>query len=177
MRGRFVVPEKVVSHFHIRAGDTVADFGAGSGYFVKVLAKAVGDDGLVHACEIQKNLVEAVGEQVRRDGLDNVEIHWCDVEEANGSKLPTDSLDIVLIVNSLFAFEDKPTALEEAKRVLRKGGRLIIIDWTESFGGLGPQPDQVIDAAAATNVAEQVGFTLERDFDAGDHHYGLSFRF
>ena len=41
-QGRFVIPEKVVTHFHIRKGDRVADYGAGSGYFIKILSKLVG---------------------------------------------------------------------------------------------------------------------------------------
>ena len=72
--------------------------------------------------------------------------------------------------------EDKDTALEEAKRIVRPGGKLMLVDWSESFGGLGPQPDQVIVAKDARELCEKHGFTHERDFDAGDHHYGLAFR-
>ena len=43
--GRFVVPEVVSTHFHIKEGDIVADFGAGSGFFLKILSKAVGSEG------------------------------------------------------------------------------------------------------------------------------------
>jgi len=173
---RFVMPEVVSTHFHIREGDTVADFGAGSGFFVKTLATLVGDEGTVHACEIQKNLVETIGEHVRRENLENVDVHWCDLEDENSSKLAEDSLDAGIIVNALFQFEEKGAAMREIKRVVRKGGKLFIIDWSESFGGLGPQPDQVISAADATALAEEHGFTFEREFDAGDHHYGLAFR-
>ena len=56
----FVTPEIVVSHFHIREGDVVADFGAGSGYYTPELSRRVGN-GRVYACEIQKALVEKVG--------------------------------------------------------------------------------------------------------------------
>lgn len=175
-QGRFVVPDVVATHFHLREGDTVADFGAGSGYFLKTLSRLVGSEGTVHACEIQKNLIETMGEVVRRENLQNVEVHWCDVEEENGSKLAGDSLDTIIIVNSLFQFEDKDAALLEARRTLRPGGKLFIIDWSESFGGLGPQPAEIITANDARALAEKHGFTFERSFDAGDHHYGLAFR-
>jgi precorrin-6B methylase 2 len=64
----FVVPEIVVSHFHIKDGDTVADFGAGSGYFLSALSKRT-ENGRVYACEIQKGLVEKISEQARRLGV------------------------------------------------------------------------------------------------------------
>ena len=173
---RFVVPEVVVTNFHLRPGDKVADFGAGRGFFIKALSTQVGREGTVYALEIQKQLVEAIGELVRLEHLGNVSPIWCDIEELNGSKVPTDILDAAIVVNSLFQMEDKATALQEIKRTLRPGGKLFIIDWSESFGGLGPHPDQVLSEGAARAQVEQQGFVFERSFDAGDHHYGLAFR-
>ena len=60
--GRFIEPAVVSTNFHLREGDKIADFGAGSGYFTKVLSKLVGGEGTVYACEIQKNLVDTIGE-------------------------------------------------------------------------------------------------------------------
>ena len=48
---RFVNPETVVSHFHVRDGDSVADYGAGGGFYVQLLSKKVGHTGTVYACE------------------------------------------------------------------------------------------------------------------------------
>jgi predicted methyltransferase len=105
--GRFVVPEVVSTHFHIKEGDIVADFGAGSGFFLKILSKAVGSLGRVYACEIQKHLVEKIGEFIRLNNLSNVHPLWCDLEEINGIKLNDNSLDAGLLVNTLFQFEKK----------------------------------------------------------------------
>lgn len=173
---RFVIPEKVVSHFHIRPGDHVADFGAGSGYFMKPLSVAVGEEGVVYACEIQKNLVETLTNVADKEGLTNVRPIWCDLEKVGGSKIPEGSLDIVIVVNSFFQFEQKQGTVNEIKRVLRSGGKAIIIDWSESFGGLGPQPDSVITQDATEELFVAAGFTTETTFDAGDHHYGITFR-
>ena len=172
---RFVVPEQVVSQFHIRDGDTVADFGAGSGYFTKVLSQAAGS-GKVYACDIQKPLLEKVAELARSEQLENVEVVWCDLEEKKGSKVADDTLDVVIMVNTLFQIEDKDTALQEVARVLRKGGKFFVIDWSESFGGMGPQENAVISEEDATRMAEKHGFSLERTYGAGEHHYGLAFR-
>lgn len=173
---RFVDPNVVASHFHIREGDVVADFGAGSGFFVEVLARLVGQNGRVYACEIQRELVEKLGTLVRTKGLFAVDPLWCDMEVKGGVKIADGVLDVAIMVNTLFQLEEKEIALAEAARTLRSGGKFFVIDWSESFGGLGPQPNQVITAKQAQGLLESSGFVFERSFDAGDHHYGLAFR-
>ncbi len=174
--GHFVVPDLVITHFHLREGDLVADYGAGSGFFLRALSKTVGSDGRVIACEIQKPLVEKIGEQARLWGLHNVHTLWCDLEELNGIKIGTGELDAAILVNTLFLIEDKETAIKEMGRTVRSGGKFFIIDWTESFGGMGPSYNHVVNSADVTNLMESNGFIFEREYPAGDHHYGLAFR-
>lgn len=174
--GKFVVPEIVATHFHLKEGDLVADFGAGSGFFLKVLTTGVGPSGKVYACEIQKQLVEKLGDFARLQGFLNVVPLWCDLEEIGGIKLPENTLDVGLLINTLFQFEHKNTALEEIRRVLRPGGVLHVIDWTESFGGLGPQPGSVVTKEQAISLLESEHFMFEREYEAGDHHYGIAVR-
>ena len=171
-----MVPDVVASNFLLREGDTVADLGAGSGFFLKALSTAVGDSGRVYACEIQKQLVEKLGEQARVQGLGNIHPLWCDLEEPEGIPLQRESLDAVTLINTLFLIEDKEAMATEVRRVLRRGGTLHVVDWTESFGGLGPQPQQVFGKDAATALFESHEFVYEREYPAGDHHYGISFR-
>jgi ubiquinone/menaquinone biosynthesis C-methylase UbiE len=174
--GRFVIPDVVVTHFHLREGDIVADYGAGSGFFLSDLDKSVGHSGRVYACEIQKQLVDKIGEQARLSGLGNVHPLWCDLEQAGGIKIADQELDVAILVNTLFLIEDKETAIKEMGRTLRRGGKFFVVDWTESFAGMGPQPDHVIVAEEVKTLFEANGFVFERDFPAGAHHYGLAFR-
>ena len=168
---RFVIPEQVASHFHIRPGDVIADLGAGSGYFVPELAKRTGPSGKVLACEIQKPLVEKIGEVSASQNLHHVHPLWCDLEEAEGLKIESAAVDIAILINTLFAIEDRITAVQEIGRVLRPGGKLFIIDWTESFGGLGPTPEMVVNKDEAIALLESNGFVFETEYPAGDHHY------
>lgn len=174
--GRFVEPSVVTTHFHLRDGDQVADFGAGAGYFLEALSQAVGVSGRVFACEIQKELVEKLGNTAQAQGLSNVAPLWCDLEEPNGVKIADGTLDAVILINTLFQIEDKAATLMEAYRTLRSGGKLFVVDWSESFGGLGPQPFQVLNELEAQALVETQNFVLERKFDSGDHHYGLAFK-
>ncbi|MEX0917794.1 MAG: methyltransferase domain-containing protein [Candidatus Paceibacterota bacterium] len=175
-QGRFVIPEVVVTHFHLRKGEVVADFGAGTGFFLPSLSRLVGTDGKVYACEIQRTLTESIGQLLRSKNIGNVQVLWCDIEAPAGTKLRDGALDAGVVVNSLFQMEQKDAAFVEMVRTLRRGGKLFVIDWSESFGGLGPHPEQVITADAVKSLAESHGLLFERSFDAGDHHYGLAFR-
>ena len=176
MGGRFVIPETVSTHFHLKEGDMVADFGAGSGFFLKPLSQAVGDAGRVFACEIQKGLVETLGDQARLQNLSNIHPLWCDLEEENGIKIGTGELDAAIVVNTLFMIDDKETAIKEMGRTVRSGGKFFVIDWTESFAGIGPQPGNVMTAEDTKVLLENNGFVYEREYPAGEHHYGLAFR-
>lgn len=176
MPGKFVIPEVVTSQFFLREGDRVADFGAGSGFFLRSLADAIGPLGKIYACEIQKALVERLSEQARLAGLSNVIPLWCDLEEIGGIKIPDNTLDAGILVNTLFQIQLKEVTLKEIKRTLKPGGFLHIIDWSESFGGIGPQEKDVITKENAIILCESVGFGYEREFMAGNHHYGFSVR-
>jgi SAM-dependent methyltransferase len=174
--GRFVMPEIVTTHFHLKEGDLVADFGAGSGFFIPTLSRAVGEAGRVYACEIQKGLVEKLGELIRVQNLGNVHPLWCDLEEPGGIKIANGELDAAILVNTLFLIEQKEIAAQEMGRTIRSGGKFFVIDWTESFGGMGPQPEYVICPPDVIALFESSGFVFEREYPAGDHHYGLAFR-
>lgn len=174
--GKFLIPEIVTSQFLLNEGDSVADFGAGSGFFLKALNKAVGPSGKVYACEIQKSLVEKLGEYARLQGLANVTTLWCDLEEIGGIKMADNTLDTGILVNTLFQLQQKEIALQEMYRVIRPGGVIHIIDWTESFGGLGPQVADVITKDQAIDLLESQRFAFEREYPTGEHHYGFAAR-
>lgn len=130
----------------------------------------------MYACDIQKQLVEKLGDFARLNGLSNIHPVWCDLEEVGGIKIPDNTLDAAILVNTLFQFEQKEVALAEIRRVLRPQGVLHIIDWSESFGGLGPQPQAVITKEQAVDLCEGQQFILEREYPAGEHHYGFAVR-
>jgi ubiquinone/menaquinone biosynthesis C-methylase UbiE len=176
MESNFIQPAIVSTHFHLRPGDSVGDFGSGAGNFTAVLSRLVGAEGRVYACEIQKNLAEKLADKIRRERLSNVEVVWGDLEEPRGTRLEDGSLDAAVIINALFQMENRAGAIEETVRTLRTGGKLFIIDWSESWNGMGPPPGHVLSRDEAMSLAESAGLTFEREFTAGSHHYGLAFR-
>lgn len=171
----FAQPAHIIEQIGLHDGMEVADFGSGAGYYATAAADKVGEDGRVYAIDIQRELLtKAKGLDTKR--RDQIEYVSGDLEEPGGSGLKEAIVDVVIISNVLFQLEHKEVAIEEAKRVLRPKGKLVLIDWLESFGGLGPPAEWIIAQEEARALCERAGFVHQRDIDAGDHHYGMVFQ-
>ncbi|TSC67503.1 MAG: methylase involved in ubiquinone/menaquinone biosynthesi [Parcubacteria group bacterium Gr01-1014_73] len=171
----FSDPEKNLEQFDLQKGMRVADFGAGSGFYAFAAARLVGDKGKVFAVDIQKDLLTRLKKEAAAKKLLNIEIVWGDLEKAGGAKLKDNSVDRLIISNLLFQIGGKENLAKEATRVLKPNGKVLAIDWTDSFGGLGPPDKDIFGKAAARALFENAGFVLERTIDTGVHHYGLVF--
>jgi ubiquinone/menaquinone biosynthesis C-methylase UbiE len=172
----FLDPNQLIRHLDIKKGDHIGDFGAGHGFFTIPMARAVGGDGKVYAVDIQKSTLDVIRTRARFEHLLHVEPVWGDIEEPRGSKLKDQFLDLVLIANTLFQASKKEEVVREAWRVLRSGGRLAVIEWDQTAALLGPPLAIRVKMEAVRSFAEQSGFSFERQFDAGSHHYGLIFK-
>jgi len=171
----FLDPKKNINQLKIGENMKVADFGAGSGFYSIEMAKELKGEGVVYAIDVQKELLEKIKSTAEKEDLTNIEIIWGDIEKIGGSKLADYSIDIVILSNILFQVEDKNNLLEEIKRVLKQKGQVLVVDWEDSFGGIGPEPGSVFSKESAKNLFEDNNFALEKEFSAGDNHYGFIF--
>lgn len=172
----FAHPVRNIDILDIEPGMKIADFGAGSGAYTLAIAEKLQGAGKVIAVDIQKDLLRRIHNEAKRRDLHNVEIQWADLEKTHAVKVADRAIDFVLISNLLFQLEDKKAAILEARRILHQGGRLAIIDWADSFGGMGPIKKHVVTKESALALGEACGFDLLREFDAGAHHWGLVLR-
>lgn len=171
----FAHPARNVVMLEIEPGATVADFGAGSGHYTLELARAVGERGHVYAVDVQPDLLRRIKNEAGRQSLQNIEIIVGDISRRHGTKLRDRSVDMVLMSNILFQTEHKEAALSEGHRILKPGGRLAIIDWSERALGIGPSPRHVYKREEALRDARACNFHFIDHFPAGAHHYGLLF--
>ncbi|KKP78250.1 MAG: 2-heptaprenyl-1,4-naphthoquinone methyltransferase [Candidatus Nomurabacteria bacterium GW2011_GWC2_35_35] len=105
--------------------------------------------------------------------LNNIEYFLGDVEKIGGTKIKDKIVDAVIASNILFQVEDKDKFIEEAKRILKPQGQLLLIDWLDNTSAIGPSFDKIISKNKACEMFEKKGFTWQRDIDAGMHHYGI----
>ncbi|MEX2090611.1 MAG: methyltransferase domain-containing protein, partial [Candidatus Paceibacterota bacterium] len=173
--GGFMRPEKIVGEFGVREGMSVADFGSGAGYFTILMGRMVGEGGKVYALDIQESALDNVRVKARAVNLENIETIRTNLEISGSSGLPDNSQDIVLLANVLFQSDKKAEIIREAKRVAKNGGRLILIDWKLGSGGFGPPDSMRTDEIAMSNLVLGDGLIFEKNIDAGQFHYGISF--
>jgi len=168
----FLNPEEVLKQLELGKDMKAADFGSGSGGWAIPLAKKLAE-GQVFAIDILEEPLSALKGKAAITNLSNIETIRADLEQKEGSKIEQDSLDLVLITNLLFQVEEKEEALEEAKRVLKKGGKILIVDWKKD-SSLGPKEGKISEQEVK-KIAKDLNLKFEKEIEAGDYHYALLF--
>lgn len=172
----FLDPQKVIEVAHIEEGMRVADLGAGSGFFTRAAARAVGDTGEVWAVDIQRDMLSHNKDLSNREGLMHVHVVHGDIETLGGTQLPADHFDTALLTNVFFSAEHLVGIAEETRRILKKNGMAVLVDWRESFNGLGPHPDHVVSQEKVQKAFESKGFVFVASIPAGEYHWGVLVR-
>jgi ubiquinone/menaquinone biosynthesis C-methylase UbiE len=173
----FVRPEKIIDILNPMPGETVADFGCGSGHYVIEAARRVGKYGKVYGIDIQQNMLSFVRSQANLEHLNNIETIWADLELPDATRLKENSVNIIIVSNILFQAENKEQVVKEAFRILKPGGRVAAIEWDieKQPVNFGPAMTSRISSADTKGLFEKLGFVLEKEFNPGENHYGLIF--
>ncbi len=174
----FSDPLKNLKQFGLGDAMKVADLGAGSGFYTIEAARMMqGGPGKVYACEVQNELVGTLREEAVKAHLEkNIEVLWTDIEKIGGTKLADGSMDAALVSNVLFQVGDKHTFIREVFRIVKKEGKVLLVDWSDSYKHMGPHPDEVVTKEKGRALFERAGFSVVKEIDAGAHHYGIVLR-
>ncbi len=171
----FSDPQKNLERIGVPQGITVVDLGTGSGHYAIAAARMVGKEGRVYAVDIQKDLLDHLKRAADNEQLKNIEVFWGDIERVGGSKVASQMVDLVLVCNVLFQAQNKESIIQEATRLAKPNGRVVVIDWSDSHFGLGPAQELIVSSQEVIKHASKY-LILEKEFEAGEHHYGLIFR-
>jgi len=116
----------LVPALKLKAGDAVADIGAGTGYYTRRLAKAVGTNGVVYAVEIQQEMLDILTNKLTGEGIFSVKPVLGTVTDP---KLPRASLDLILMVDVYHEFDYPFEMVEAMCRALKPGGRIVFVEF------------------------------------------------
>ena len=124
-------PNEVMDALGIRAGSTVADIGAGRGYFTFRMAERVGTDGKVYSEDIAEEVTSDLQRRANAQRLHQISVVK---GSATDVRLPAEAMDAVLIVDSYHEFRDFNAMLQSIRGALKPGAKLGIIDKAEEAG-------------------------------------------
>ena len=166
----FLNPNEVLNQLKLLGEMIAADFGSGSGGWAIPLAQRL-KFGKVYAVDILEEPLSALKSKAEIQKVYNIETINSNVEK--GIKLPDLSCDLVLLTNLLFQVDDKKKVLTEAKRVLKKGGKILVVDWLPE-APQGPKEGRILPEEVK-KIAKNLNLKLEKEFRTGIYHYGLIF--
>jgi len=168
MPEEFLKPSKILDELDLKETMTAVDFGCGSGGWVLPLAKKL-EEGKVYAIDILEEPISALKSKAKLQKIINIETILADVER--GVAIPGETCDLVLMTNLLFECDDKRAVLAEGKRVLKPGGRILVVDWIKD----NPLTKQIefVSFDEIKNIARGLGLKIEKEFPAGSYHQGL----
>jgi SAM-dependent methyltransferase len=152
-------PDLAMRLLRLPKGTTVADIGAGSGYFTVRLARAVGDKGTVYASDLQPGMLELLKKTVANARLKNV---MPVLAAPDDPKLPAGSLDLALMVDVYHELSQPQTVLQRIREALKPDGRLVLIEYRAEDPTVPIRPEHKMTKEQVRLEVEHEGFTQSR---------------
>jgi predicted methyltransferase len=163
-------PNRIMDILGIKEGSTVADIGAGSGWFTVRAARRVGDSGVVYAEDINRDYLNYIEKRATRESLPKIRVI---LGEEDDPLLPANSIDAVLLLKTYHEVAQPIHLLKRTREAMRAGALLGIIDRN------GKGDDHGIDSDVVIKEAGRAGFVLVDRYDfvkADNVDYFLVFR-
>jgi len=151
-------PDSALALVGIRAGMTVADIGAGSGYMTMRIARMVGPSGKVYANDIQPAMLRMVQDKAKAESLTNVEIvQGLDTD----ARLPERAIDLALLVDVYHELRHPQEMLRSIRRSLREDGRLVLVEYRAEDPAIPIAPTHRMSIAVARLEIEAEGYRFD----------------
>lgn len=164
-------PAEVVKALGLRAGDVVADIGAGSGYFALRFAPEVGPTGKVLAVDISAPMLEHLGKRATDAGVANVTMVLAAHDDP---KLPAGGVNVAFTCNTWHHIDGRDAYLAKLKASLAPGARFVIVDFHEE-APMGPPREMKLSRQSVVDEVTRAGFTLAAEHTFLPHQYYLVF--
>lgn len=161
-------PEEILSAVEIKPDTVAADLGCGSGVFTIPLSRKVEK---VYGIDVQKKMLEFLEQKIQMRKLKNIEPL---IAKGNEIPLEDESIDLLVSINTLHEFDNKDRMIEEMRRVLKRGGKALIVDFEKKNTGFGPPVAIRVSKEQARSSFEKKGFITEKTRHL-KYHYLLVF--
>lgn len=168
-RDEYQKPEVVLKFMNLKPGNVVADIGAGTGYFTRRFAVAVGPDGKALGLDIEESMVNHMNEEAKKMGLGNYEAR---VVKTDDPELPVNSVDVIFLCNTYHHINNRVDYFKNVSRSLKDNGRLIIVDFYKNTD-FGPPRDHKVAKEVVIEEMGLAGYSVLRDLNILPEQYYL----
>ncbi len=155
-------PERMLDALKIKAGETVADVGAGAGYTSLRLARRVGPRGTVLATDVQPEMLAMLRDNARAAGVANIKPIRATQATTN---LPDGQVDLALMVDVYHEASDPESLLKGLKKALKPGGRLVLVEFRGEDPEVPIKPEHKMTLAQVRKELEPQGFRFLESFE------------
>lgn len=155
-------------------GQVVADLGCGNGFYVLPAAQLVGSSGTVIAVDVVENKLGATVSIANQFGYKNVKIVKADLEKPL-MDVPENSCDMVIVGNILHEVKQTDMLIRNMYRILKTGGRVMVVEWKRSATPFGPPLDKRIEQEKLEILLMQAGMRKVKELQADGYHYAMLF--
>ncbi len=169
-RLKWLPPKEVLSRLHLAHGVTVADVGAGTGYFAIPMAKAVGSSGEIFAVDLQQEMLDLLQQKLQQpEAPKNISLH---LGAAAPLPLADGSVNLAFYGNVWHELDDADAAFREARRVTVSRGQIAILDWrSDKASPPGPPQDHRIAVETIVNFLQTNGCHRVACYNIGQFTY------
>ncbi len=164
-RSKWQKPAEVIKALGLKPGMTVADIGAGSGYFTRRFARAVGPSGKVYAVDISKDILDYLKKQSDKEGLHNIVTV---LGKPDDPMLPARALDVAFFAATTHHIGHRTSFFKKVYAALKPNGQMAVIDFppeAHANGWCPHQPSELIPSWEIIREAEDAGFKLDRTYN------------
>ena len=166
-------PDAALDAIGIAHGETVADVGAGAGYFTWRMAERVGPTGKVYANDIQPEMLDLLRKNIAARHLTNVET----VLGTEGDpKLPLGQIDLILLVDVYHEFSQPQKMLRKMRESLKPDGRLVLLEYRKEDPNVPIRPEHKMSVEEVRAEVQPEGFRFEKNLSTLPRQHILIFR-
>ncbi|MEK9176879.1 MAG: methyltransferase domain-containing protein [Patescibacteria group bacterium] len=166
----FLRPRDVLERISIPAGSRVGDFGSGAGHFALGIIDRLGPETTVYAFDALAPVLAKLSREAKRRGG---KLYAIEADLNVHIPVADNLLHFAILANILHAVSNRERFLSELARVVRPGGRALVIDWTASFKNMGPTAGAVVTPSQAVRLLGAAGFSANDMLPAGSHHWAF----
>ncbi len=172
-RAKWQKVDQVIDALKLKPGMRIADIGGGSGYFARPFAKTVGEKGTVYVCDLATNLMDFLQKKAKEENLHNIVTVYAAKDRP---MLSPNSVDLIFFCNTNHHLSDRVNYYNGLHSLLRKNGRIAVIDWNKKDQKVGPPASH--NHAKKDMIAEmkRAGFAVVQEETFLDYQYFVVFK-